>query len=74
MNRGRWLAAGAGWGTMRALHAFTGVRINDTQNQRDWILTTLWAYSMDAVALGLIVMVLSGVLMWYRTGGNRLAL
>ena len=61
------------WGTMRALHAFTGVRINDTQNQRDWILTTLWAYSMDAVALGLIVMVLSGVLMWYRTGGNRLA-
>jgi hypothetical protein len=59
------------WGTMRVLHTFTGVRMTDTKNRRDWILTTVWALSMDAVALGLVVMVLGGIYMWYGLKGKR---
>jgi hypothetical protein len=52
------------WGIMRVLHTFTGVRANETRNQRDWRLTTLWVLSMDAVSLGMVVMVLGGIYMW----------
>jgi len=51
------------WGLMRALHTFTGVRRHDARNQRDWILTTVWAFSMDAVAVGIILMVFSSFYM-----------
>lgn len=52
------------WGIMRVLHTFTGVRANEKRNQRDWWLTTLWVLSMDAVSLGMVVMVLGGIYMW----------
>lgn len=52
------------WGLMRVLHTFTGVRTGDSRNHRDWLLTTVWALSMDAVAFGLCLMVLSGVYLW----------
>jgi hypothetical protein len=60
------------WGVLHVLHTFTGVRLNDPTNQRDWILTTVWALSMDAVALGLIVMVVSGIVLWLGLAGKRL--
>ncbi|HEY5910781.1 MAG TPA: hypothetical protein VJA21_09285, partial [Verrucomicrobiae bacterium] len=47
------------WGVMRILHTFTGVRIDDQRNKRDWLLTSLWAWGMDAVAVGLVLMVLT---------------
>ncbi len=53
------------WGVMRLLHTFTGVRMQDTRNQRDWIMTTIWTLSMDAVALGSIIMVLGSLYMWW---------
>jgi hypothetical protein len=56
---------------MRLLHTFTGVRMNDSRNERDWILTFLWAFAMDAVALGLILMVLSSFYMWYELPQKR---
>lgn len=59
------------WGILRTLHTFTGVRLNDAGNQRDWILTTAWALAMDAVALGLAVMVLSGLVMAWSLAGKR---
>ena len=59
------------WGVMRALHAFTGVQMDDPRNNRDWALTTLWAYSMDAVAAGLIFMALSSVYMWFELPQKR---
>ncbi|MSU73034.1 MAG: hypothetical protein EXS43_11960 [Opitutus sp.] len=59
------------WGAMRTLHTFTGVRLNDPRSQRDWILTTVWALAMDAVALGLIVLTLSGVVMWWGLPAKR---
>ena len=60
------------WGTTRVLHTFTGVRANDPRkNQRDWIVTTAWAWAMDAVAIGLILMVGSGLVMWWNCRANR---
>ena len=59
------------WGVLHMLHTFTGVRVNDANNQRDWILTTVWALSMDAVAAGLLVMVASGLVMWLGLTGKR---
>ena len=61
------------WGVMRALHAFTGVQMDDPRNTRDWVLTSLWAYSMDAVAIGLIFMVLSSLVMWFKLPQKRAA-
>jgi uncharacterized protein len=59
------------WGVMRILHTFSGVRIGDSRNQRDWILTSVWALSMDGVAIGLIVMVLGSYYMWWRLPRRR---
>ena len=59
------------WGVMRVLHTFSGVRSGDTRNQRDWVLTTVWILSMDAVSAGLAVMVFSGLYMWYGLPAKR---
>jgi hypothetical protein len=59
------------WGVIRALHTFTGVQMDDPRNSRDWVLTSVWAYSMDAVAAGLIFMVLSSLLMWFKLPQKR---
>lgn len=61
------------WGVMHLLHTFTGVRAADTINTRDWVLTTVWAVSMDALAVGLIIMVFGSYLMWYRLKAKRRA-
>ena len=58
-------------GIVRALHLFTGVRMNDPKNDRDWLVTTLWAFSMDAVAAGLLAMVMSGIWIWMQTETKR---
>jgi hypothetical protein len=60
-----------GWGLIRVLHTFTGVRTGDARNHRDWLLTTVWALSMDAVALGICLMVLSGIYLWIGLSGKR---
>jgi hypothetical protein len=60
------------WGVIKALHTFTGVQLDDPRQSRDWALTTLWAYSMDAVAAGIIFMVLSSLYMWWELPQKRL--
>jgi hypothetical protein len=59
------------WGVMRILHTFTGVRSTDQRNDRDWILTKMWSLAMDATAAGLILMVLGGLYMWWRSVVKR---
>ena len=53
------------WGVMHILHTFTGVRMADLSNTRDWSLTTVWSLSMDGLGAGLILMVLSSLYMWW---------
>ena len=59
------------WGVFHMLHTFSGVRMNDPKQKRDWLLTRAWSLSMDAVAVGLIFMVLSSYYMWYRLPDKR---
>jgi hypothetical protein len=61
------------FGASDALHKFTGVRIDDPGLERDWLLTSIWSVAMDAVAVGLLVLVLSGLYMWLRLGARRVA-
>ena len=60
------------WGVAKVLHTFTGVQMDDPRNRRGWALTSVWAFSMDAVAAGLIFMVLSSLHMWFELPRKRL--
>ena len=60
-----------GWGTLRSLHSFTGVRAGDARNERDWILTKVWAFAMDAVAAGMVFLVLTGLNLWWGLRAKR---
>ncbi len=59
------------WGVMRMLHTFSGVRAEDYRNARDWILTSVWAFTMDAVAAGLAIIVLGSYYIWWRLPQKR---
>jgi len=59
------------WGVIKVLHTFTGVQMDDPRNTRDWALTSVWVFSMDAVAAGLIFMVLSSLYMWFKLPQKR---
>jgi hypothetical protein len=59
------------WGILSALHHFTGVSLDDPGRERDWWLTTVWSVAMDAIALGLVVLVASGLYLWYRLKRKR---
>jgi hypothetical protein len=50
----------------RIFHTFSGARYNVAGTSRDWMLTTIWVIAMDALAVGLIVMVIGSYYMWYR--------
>jgi len=54
------------WSAFRISHTFSGSRYNTLTSARDWVLTSLWVVAMDALAVGLIVMVLGSYYMWYR--------
>jgi hypothetical protein len=54
----------------RILHTFSGSRYTDSA-ERDWILTTVWVTAMDAVAAGLVAMVLGSYYMWWRLKKKR---
>jgi len=60
------------WGIIRILHTFSGVRRGSPGMQRDWFVTKIWCFSMDAVAMGLIFMVLGSYYMWYVLKKKRL--
>jgi len=47
-------------------HTFSGTRFNQPSSERDWMVTTVWVMAMDALAAGLIVMVLGSYYMWWR--------
>jgi hypothetical protein len=56
-------------GTLHAFqifHTFSGTRFNQPGTNRDWMVTSLWVFAMDALAIGLIVMVVGSYYMWWR--------
>jgi hypothetical protein len=52
-------------------HTFSGSRFNQPASQRDWILTSVWVWAMDALAAGLLVMVFGSYYMWWQLRKKR---
>jgi hypothetical protein len=52
-------------------HTFSGSRFNQPASRRDWIVTDMWVWAMDALAAGLVIMVLGSYYMWYRLKPKR---
>jgi hypothetical protein len=61
-----------GWGRLNMLHSFTGVRRTDPSLHQNWWVTGVWRFLMDALAISLIIMVLSGIYIWYVRARWRL--
>lgn len=47
-------------------HTFSGSRFTQPASRPDWIMTRIWVFAMDALAAGLVVMVLGSYYMWWR--------
>ncbi len=60
-----------GWGILSMLHSFTGVRRSDPSQHRNWWATRIWRFLMDALSISLVIMVLTGIYMWYCRGHGR---
>jgi hypothetical protein len=58
-------------GRFRILHTFSGSRFNQAATRRDWVMTSVWVLAMDALAAGLVVMVLGSYLRWWRLKPKR---
>jgi len=48
------------------LHTFDVEKRGNAGAPRNWLLSKIWCFTMDAVAVGLIFMVLSSYYMWFR--------
>jgi len=59
------------WSAFRISHTFSGSRYNVPGTSRDWLLTSLWVVAMDALSVGLLVMVFGSYYMWYRLKPKR---
>lgn len=47
-------------------HTFSGSRFNQPASRRDWVVTTVWVLAMDALAAGVLIMVLGSYWMWWK--------
>jgi hypothetical protein len=59
-------------GRFRILHTFSGSRYNQPATERDWIVTKVWVFAMDALAAGLVAMVAGSYYMWWQLRNRRL--
>jgi hypothetical protein len=60
----------SGLATIRIFHTFSGSQYTDAA-RREWLLTTVWVMAMDALGMGLVVMVLGSYYMWWRLRQKR---
>jgi len=51
---------------LQVFHTFSGSRATQPDTRRDWMVTSLWVFAMDALAAGLIAMVLGSYYMWWK--------
>ena len=59
------------WGKLRMLHTFNGQPANPRSAGRDWLWTRLWTLAMDALAVGLIVLVAGSLILAYERRERR---
>jgi len=58
------------WGKLRTLHTFNGVNKNNPDIQPNWIITRIWQFTKDIIAIGLIILCISSWIMWYKLRKN----
>jgi hypothetical protein len=60
--------------TLENIHTHNGMRIvmNEPGPVRDWGMTRIWTFFMDALCIGMILMVLSSIYMWYQLRQGRI--
>lgn len=60
--------------TLENMHTHNGMRIvfNEPAPVRDWGMTQIWTFFMDALCIGLVFMVLSSMYMWYQLRQGRI--
>ncbi|WP_018621513.1 hypothetical protein [Spirosoma luteum] len=54
------------WGKIRTLHTFNGVNKTQPDAGTNWLITHLWLWTMDGLAVGLGVLCMSSWVMWYK--------
>ncbi len=47
------------WGKLRGLHTFNGIGKEDPSQSPNWLITNIWRFTMDAIAVGLIIICFS---------------
>jgi hypothetical protein len=59
---------------MEDIHAWTGIRsmYNEPGGVRDWWVTRVWSFSLDALSLAVAFLVCSGWYMWWRRPQRRI--
>jgi hypothetical protein len=59
------------WGKVRMLHTFNGQPANARSAGRDWLWTRLWSLAMDALAVGLILLIAGSLVLAYERREHR---
>lgn len=54
------------WGKLRTLHTFNGMNKENPSQSPNWVITNIWRFAMDAIAIGLIIICVSSWMMWYQ--------
>ena len=54
------------WGKLRTLHTFNGMSKENPSQSPNWVITTIWRFTMDGIAIGLIIICLSSWIMWFK--------
>lgn len=54
------------WGKIRTLHTFNGVDKKNVDKQANWVITHVWRFAMDGIAIALIFLCVSSWIMWYK--------
>jgi len=59
------------WGVIQWLHTFTGVRMDRPELKRDWVVTRFWSLALDAVCVGLLLLVATSLFLWSARVSDR---
>lgn len=54
------------WGKLRTLHTFNGMDEKNPEKRPNWIIAGIWQFTMDVVASGIIVLLISSWIMWFK--------
>ncbi len=59
------------WSGFARLHTFASMSARGNNMFRDWWMTKVWSVAVDAIAVGVMVMLCGGVWMWWQLKPKR---